>query len=142
MAAMRAVGYRPQLPLHANVRETYEEYVIELDVSDFTRAELSVEALGPAITVRGDQQVVPGDEGKAFQIHERLEESFRLLDDADPDRIDVYFSTAALEIHVQRMHLEPRRCRSSAVGRASSSTRRRRRLRGGVVALKTRRRIR
>jgi HSP20 family molecular chaperone IbpA len=109
MAAMRAVGYRHQLPLHAHVRETHEQYVIELDVSDFTQAELSVEALGPEITVRGDQQVVPGDEGKAFRIHERLEESFRLPDDADPDRIDVYFKHGSLEIHVQRMHLEPRR---------------------------------
>jgi HSP20 family molecular chaperone IbpA len=109
VVAMRGVGYRHQLPPHAHVRETDEQYVIELDVSDFTRAELSVEALGPYITVRGDQLAVPGDEGKAFRIHERLEESFRLPDDADPDLVNVYFKHGVLEICVRRMHLEPRR---------------------------------
>jgi HSP20 family molecular chaperone IbpA len=109
MAAMRAVGYGHQLPPHAHVRETDEQYVIELDVSDFTRAELSVEALGRHLTVRGDQLAVPGDEGKAFRIHERLEESFRLPDDADPDQINVYFKHGSLEIRVRRIQLVPRR---------------------------------
>jgi HSP20 family molecular chaperone IbpA len=109
MAAMRSVGYRHQLPPHAHVHETETEYVIELDVSDFTKAELVVEVLGPCITVRGDQLEGLGDEGKAFRIHERLEETFRLPDDADLDEMHAYFKHGVLELRVKRMHLTPRR---------------------------------
>jgi HSP20 family molecular chaperone IbpA len=108
MAAIRSVGYRHQLPPHAHVRETDEHYVIELDVSDFTMAELSVEAFGPRVTVRGDQLETPGDEGKAFRIHERLEESFRLPDDADLGDIHVYYKHGVLEIRVPRAIFAPR----------------------------------
>ena len=111
MAAMRTVGYRLQLPAHARVRETSEEYVVELDVSDFTRSELSVEALGPQVTIRGDQVEGRADEGKAFRLHERFEESFRLPDDADPNAISVFHKHGTLEIHVKRLLLEPRRLR-------------------------------
>jgi HSP20 family molecular chaperone IbpA len=109
MAAMRSVGYRHELPPHAHVRETDEQYVIELDVSDFTLAELSVEALGPQLTIRGNQLEAPGDEGKPFRIHERLEESFRLPDDADPEQIRIFYKHGSLEIRVARTKLEPRR---------------------------------
>jgi len=104
MAAMRAVGNGHQLP-HANVRELPNEYVVELDVSDFTESELSVEALGLTVTVRADQRDVAEDEGKAFRLHERLEENFRLPDDAAVDGTTVLFKHGTLEIHTPRTHL-------------------------------------
>jgi HSP20 family molecular chaperone IbpA len=110
VAAMQAVGYH-QLPPHARVRETDRQYIIELDVADFTQAELSVEAFGPVVTVRGDQKENPGDEGKAFRIHERLEESFRLPDDADINGIHLFYKHGVLEIRVTRTQLVPRRLR-------------------------------
>lgn len=109
MAAMRAVGNGHQLPAHANVREELGEYVIELDVADFTQSELSVEAFGPRLTVRGEQVETVEDDGKAFRLHERLEESFRLPDDADADRIKVFHEHGTLEIHAARTRVEPRR---------------------------------
>jgi HSP20 family molecular chaperone IbpA len=108
VAAMQAVGYH-QLPPHARVRETDRQYIIELDVADFTQAELSVEAFGPVLTVRGDQKENPGDDGKAFRIHERLEESFRLPDDADLNGIHLFYKHGVLEIRVTRIPLVPRR---------------------------------
>ena len=110
MAAMQAVGYH-QLPPHARVRETDRLYIIELDVADFTQAELSVEVFGPVLTVRGDQKESPGDDGKAFRIHERLEESFRLPDDADLNSIHLFYKHGVLEIRVTRIQLAPRRLR-------------------------------
>jgi HSP20 family molecular chaperone IbpA len=109
MAAMRAVGNGHQLPAHADVREELGEYVIELDVADFTENELSVEALGRKLTVRGDQEETVEDDGKAFRLHERLEESFSLPDDADADRIKVFYEHGTLEIHAARTRVEPRR---------------------------------
>jgi HSP20 family molecular chaperone IbpA len=105
---MQAVGYR-QLPPHARVRETDAQYLIELDVADFTEAELSVVALGPMLTIRGDQLAIPGDEARAFRIHERLEESFRLPDDSDLDGIHVFYKHGVLELRVPRLPLTPHR---------------------------------
>ena len=50
--------------------ESELEYLIQLDVTDFTQAELSVEAFGSVLTIRGDQAPTPADEGRPFRIHE------------------------------------------------------------------------
>jgi HSP20 family molecular chaperone IbpA len=108
MAAMQAVGESHQLPAHACVREDSREYLIELDVSDFTESELTVEAFGSRLTVHGDQQETPAQDGKPFRLHERFEESFRLPDDADPDQIKVFYEHGTFEIHAPRTRLERR----------------------------------
>jgi HSP20 family molecular chaperone IbpA len=108
VAVMRAVGYHP-LPPHARVRTTEVEYVVELDVADFTAAELTVEALGPAIAVRGEQIETEADSGQPFRIRERLEETFRLPDDVDLDTLDVRHKHGILELHATRTRLEARR---------------------------------
>lgn len=109
MAAMRAVGNGFRLPAHANVHEEAGRYVVELDVSDFAESELSVETLGPRVTVRGDQLETPEDDGMAFRLHERLEETFRLPDDADADRVRAVYKHGTLELHAPRTPLAPRR---------------------------------
>lgn len=109
MAAMQAVGTGHQLPARAKLLGDSHEYLIELDVPEFAESELSVEAVGPTLTVRGNQLETPGDAGTAFHLHERLEESFRLPDDADLDQIKVCYGHRALEIRVPRKQLEPRR---------------------------------
>jgi HSP20 family molecular chaperone IbpA len=107
MAAMRVVGTGHKLPAHANVREEPGEYLIELDVADFTESEITVEAVGPRLTVRGDQVETGEDDGKAFRLHERLEETFRLPDDADVNGTKVFFKHGTVEIHAPRTRLEP-----------------------------------
>lgn len=109
MAVMRTVGNGRQLPRNVHVREADGEYIVECEVFDFTEPELTVEALGPLVTVRGDQRETVEDDGKAFRLHERLEESFRLPDDADPDQLEVFYKHGTLEIHAPRTTLEARR---------------------------------
>ena len=108
MAAMRAVGDGHRLPAHANVREDDLEYVIELDVSDFLESELVIDVVGPRVTVRGNQAEEQNDDAVALRLHERLEESFRLPDDADPEQIRAFYAHGALELHVPRRNLELR----------------------------------
>ena len=108
MAVIRMVGTGHQLPAHANVREDAGKYVIKLDVSDFTERELGVEILGPRVAVRGDQLETAEDFGRAFRLHERLEETFRLPDDVDADQVKVFYRHGTLEIHVPRKRLETR----------------------------------
>jgi HSP20 family molecular chaperone IbpA len=108
MAVMRAVGAGHRLPTHATVRADPCEYVIELDVPDFLESELDVRLVGARITVRGDQSQDPGDDEVPFRLQERLEESFRLPDDVDTDRIKVVYGHGTLEIRAPRSTLEPR----------------------------------
>jgi HSP20 family molecular chaperone IbpA len=108
MTVMRAVGAGRRLPPHAHLQELEDEYVVELDVSDFTERELEVEVLGLLVTVRGDQLAAPEDGAPAFRLHERLEESFRLPDDADVEGVRVFYKHGTLGIHAPRMRLEAR----------------------------------
>jgi HSP20 family molecular chaperone IbpA len=109
MAVMRSAGDGRRLLPHAHVREDRDAYVVTLDVSDFTESELAVEALGPTLTVRGAQEDIPDEVSTPFRVRERLEESFRLPDDARLDRIAVYYKHGTLEIHAPRVPLERRR---------------------------------
>lgn len=109
MPAMQVAGAGHQLSEHARVRRDPDEYVIELAAWDFSRDELEVEVLGSRITVRGDQRERPGDGDEPFRIYERLEESFRIPDDADAGRAVVFHRNRTLEIHVPRLNREPRR---------------------------------
>jgi len=110
VAAMRAVGYH-QLPRDARVLEQELEYSIELEVAEFAENELAVEAFGPVLTVRGEQAGRTGDECKPFRIHERLEASFRLPDDADLEHIGITYKHGVLDIRVGRTPLVPRTLR-------------------------------
>ncbi|HZO63133.1 MAG TPA: Hsp20/alpha crystallin family protein [Gaiellaceae bacterium] len=85
------------------------EYVVQFDVSEFAKSELTVEATGRRVTVRGDQQTTGSDEGQPFRLHERLEESFRLPDDADVDQLTATYVYGVLELHAPRVALDTRR---------------------------------
>jgi HSP20 family molecular chaperone IbpA len=106
MTPMRTVGNGHMHP-HARVDRGESEYLIELDVSDFTASELTVGTLGPVVTVLGDQAEAEEDQGLPFRLHERLEESFRLPDDAVVDRTKVFYEHGTLELHVPRKTLAP-----------------------------------
>lgn len=108
MAVMQTVGPR-RPPAHANVAEDGHQYVVSLDVADFTESELKVEVAGRTVRVHGEQEEMAEDRGSPLRLRETLEESFRLPDDADPDGIDVEFAHGTLEIRIPRANLEPRR---------------------------------
>jgi HSP20 family protein len=109
VSSIRTVGSRPAPPAYARLRTTAWEYIVELEVPDFAKAELTVEAVGAVVFVRGDQAETEADEGKAFRLHERFEESFRLPDDADLDRIQVTYKHGMLVFRVPRIEVKPRR---------------------------------
>ena len=103
MTAMRLVGGSHRTPSHASVLETDSAYVIELDVADFAVDELTVELLGPRLTVRGEQRTL--EDGSAFCLRERLEETFRLPDDVDLDALRVSHAHGRLEIRAPKTPL-------------------------------------
>ena len=108
MAVMRSVGAGHRPPAHARVLEYPGEYVVELHVADFLETELSVEVVGRQVTVRGDQVAESGDADAALRLHERFEESFRLPEDADADRLKAAYAHGTLELRAPRTRLEAR----------------------------------
>jgi HSP20 family molecular chaperone IbpA len=107
MAAQRAVGTGHEPAPRVRVGEEPGEYLIQLDISKFAQDELTVEAIGQRVTVRGDQLAREEDDGEPFRLYQRLEESFRLPDDADADRITALYKHRTLEIHARRRPLKP-----------------------------------
>ena len=106
MAVMRLAGPSHRPSSHASVHETDVAYVIELDVADFDVDELAVELVGPWLTVRGEGGAPEG--GESFALRERLEETFRLPDDADLEGLRVRHAYRCLEIRVPKKPLVAR----------------------------------
>ena len=106
MAAMKLAGAGHGPATRAQVREDAGEYVIELDVSDFSEDELEIEVVGPSVTVRGEQVEGAADAREAFRLCERLAETFRLPDDADAAGITASYGHGVLELRVPRLRLE------------------------------------
>ena len=107
MSAMPLVGSRRQLPPNASVNVEPGEYVVALDVSDFALGELVVEVVGSRLVVRAEQLEDDGPD-TPFTLQERLEESMRLPDDADPGGIKAVYRHGTLELHARRRKV-PRR---------------------------------
>lgn len=107
MAARHAADMH-QLPSHARVWTTSSEYVVELDVTGFTIGELTVEAVGPLVTVRGDHRDSDADRGIPFRIREHLDETFRLPDDVKLDSLSACCKHGMLELRAPREPLQRR----------------------------------
>jgi HSP20 family molecular chaperone IbpA len=86
-------------PPHGKVVENDDEYVVELDVAEFTEEEIAVSVDGDVVTVTGDQVRSPDE---WLSLSERLEESFRLPPDANAEALSVQFEEGALELHIPR----------------------------------------
>lgn len=93
---------------HARVMTTDTEYVVQLDVADFTIGELDIEANGPFVTVRGEQHDSDADRGVPFRLSEHLEERFRLPDDVALESVTASFQHGVLEVRATRSPLRNR----------------------------------
>lgn len=101
MTAPAETGNRVPLPPHAHLSQETTEYVVTLDVSDFTEREVSVDVIARHVVVRGEQIVVAAKE-LPFAIDEHLKESFLLPNDAEPTQVTASYSHGTLRIRVPR----------------------------------------
>jgi HSP20 family protein len=100
------VGFGPITMPAADVYETPEEFVVELEVPGFQEKELGLEVTDHTLTVRGDTKTVEEKEHKSFILHERLdhtfERRFQLPADAVTDKLKAKFEDGVLEIHAPK----------------------------------------
>jgi HSP20 family protein len=91
----------------ADVYETKEEFVFELEVPGFEEKELEIEVIDHALTVKGTRAAVTEKSEKTLRIHERLEStferSFQLPVEADSEHLTATYGKGVLTVHVPKI---------------------------------------
>ena len=91
----------------ADIYETSEEYVVELEVPGFMEEQLNVEVSDHTIVVTGTREESTEETEKAYRLQERLERTFkrefRLPFEADRERVSAHFEQGILEIHAPKL---------------------------------------
>ena len=103
----------PSLPA-ADVYETPDEFVVELEVPGYEEKELGIEISDHTVTVTGAHQEVKEGEERTFWLHERLgrefERHFALPPEADTEHVRAVFKKGVLEVHAPKLQTaEPRK---------------------------------
>ncbi|HEY7563220.1 MAG TPA: Hsp20/alpha crystallin family protein [Gaiellaceae bacterium] len=107
-------GLVPALLPAADVYETEDEYVVELEVPGFEEKELEIEVTDHTVCVTGRREEEKEKKEKTYRLHERLEKSFerrfQLPAEADTKAVMADFEKGVLEIHAPKLQAtKPRR---------------------------------
>jgi len=98
--------FEPMLPA-ADVYETKDELVVELEVPGYEEKELAIEVTDHLLTVKGEHEATKHEEEKTFRLHERLEKvferRFELPAEVDTEKLTAIFRQGVLEVHVPRV---------------------------------------
>ena len=108
------VGIASAMLPAADVYETDEEFVVELEVPGYDEDELTIEVYNRALKIAGERKDETVKEGKTFRLQERLERrferSFELPSDVDADAVKASFAKGVLEVRASKAQSpEPRK---------------------------------
>ena len=99
-------GLVPSLLPAADVYETKDEYVVELEVPGYEEKELGIEVSDHTLTIKGERKEIKEEAEKAFRLHERLEKQFErtfvLPSEADTAKVKAIFKHGVLEVHAPK----------------------------------------
>jgi HSP20 family protein len=91
----------------ADIYETPEEYVVELEVPGFVEDQLHVEVSDHTIVVTGTREEGKEETEKAYRLQERLERTFRrefrLPLETDREHVSAHFEQGILEVHAPKL---------------------------------------
>jgi HSP20 family protein len=100
------VGFGPLTVPAADIYETPEEFVVEIEVPGFAEKELGIEVADHTLTVKGEVGQELEEKHRAFLLHERLEKTFErrftLPETADTEKLTATFDKGVLEIHTPK----------------------------------------
>ena len=100
-------GFAPTLLPAADIYETDDEFVVELEVPGFEEKELGIEVSDHQLTVKGARTETKEQKEKAFRLRERLEREFErrfeLPADADTEHVKARFEKGVLEVHAPKL---------------------------------------
>lgn len=99
-------GLAPTLPA-ADVFETTNEFVVELEVPGYEEKELGIEVSDHTVTVKGERKETKEEKEKTFWLQERLEREFErrfeLPAEADAEHVEAVFKKGVLELHAPKL---------------------------------------
>lgn len=114
------VGVAPAPLPAADLYETPDEVVVELDVPGFEEEDLSLEVVDHTLTIKGEHEVETKEQERTFFLHERLEKHFErrftLPPEVDVEHVQATYSTGVLEVHIPK--LEPAKPRTIEIQKA------------------------
>jgi HSP20 family protein len=107
-------GLAPALAPAADVYETTDEYVVELEVPGFDEKQLAIELSDHTLTVKGERKEEVSTKEKTPRLRERLESTFQrrfqLPYDTDSEHLTAAYSKGLLTLHVPKTEThKPRR---------------------------------
>jgi HSP20 family protein len=101
------IGLAPGIAPAADVYETDDEFVVELEVPGYAEKELSIEVYDHTLAIKGSREKIQEDETKEFAVHERLERRFErrfiLPSEADTEHVKAVFGNGVLEVHAEKL---------------------------------------
>jgi HSP20 family protein len=101
------VGFAPTLLPAADIYETGDEFVVELEVPGFEDKELGIEVSDHQLTVKGERTEAKEQKEKAFRLRERFEREFErrfeLPAEADTKQVKAKFEKGVLEVHAPKL---------------------------------------
>ena len=101
------IGLAPVPGPAADVYETDDEFVVELEVPGYKEKELSVEVSDHTLAIKGSHTKEKDEKHKEFALRERLEREFErrfiLPSEADTEHLKAVFSEGVLEVHAQKL---------------------------------------
>ena len=104
--AFERAGFAPTLVSAADIYETGDEFVIELDVPGYEEKELEIEVFDHTLVVKGEQAKAKEELGKTL-LHERLEREFvrrfTLPAETDTEHVKATFVKGVLELHAPKV---------------------------------------
>jgi HSP20 family protein len=99
-------GWPPATLPAADVYETKDEFVVELEIPGYQEKELGIEVSDHVLTVKGKREEVKEEKEKAFAPHERLEKEFErrfvLPEETDTGMLKAVFKQGVLEVHAPK----------------------------------------
>ena len=105
--AFERAGFAPALVPAADIYETGDEFVIELDVPGYAEKELEIEVFDHTLVVKGEQASAKQEVDRTFRLHERLEREFvrrfTLPAETDTEHVKARFVKGVLELHAPKI---------------------------------------
>jgi HSP20 family protein len=99
-------GWTPATVPAADVYETDDEFVVELEVPGYEEKELGIEVSDHVLTVKGEREEVRQETEKSFRLHERLEKQFErrfeLPPEVDTAKLTATFRGGVLEVRAMK----------------------------------------
>jgi len=106
MNRMLGMPLQSMLPA-ADVYETADEFVVELEVPGYEEKELAIEVSDHVLTIKGEHEETTEQEEKEFLLHERLEKEFErrfaLPPTVDSAKVKATFKKGLLELHAPKI---------------------------------------